>query len=516
MKQTSFCRAISLVALLAIPLPSAAQEGRRQNSTQHHHYKLIDMGTLGGANSYVNFYSNPLNHSGVLVGESQTVLPLPPNANGVPCGSGPNVAHAFEWNKGVRTDLGALDPSSKNCSNVASVNDRGEIAGYSENGVLDPQTGMTELRAVLWRNGEITDLGTFGGNESGANGINNRGQIAGVALNTIPDPYSLVDLILGSTNGTQSRAFLWENGRMDDLGTLGGNDAWASGINQRGQVVGFSYTSTNINPPIGTFPCASPNGAPTVDPFLWDNGKMIDLGTLGGTCGAPFFLNNQGQVVGYSNLAGDQVTDIFFWDQGKLIDLSTPQPAGTFTYANWLDDSGEVVGGLITPPGVLGGAALWRNDVLTNLGALPGDCGSEAWTSNKGVVGGVSVSCDGNLWRAFLWEDGSMVDLNALVGPNPAQLIYAIGINDRGEIAGTGVLPGVSTAPPDQDTLSHAFLLIPCDENHPNVEGCDYSPAQANAAPASQQTVRNASWPLPPKLWQPKNRFPFPTISPMK
>ena len=492
-----------LFAVLALPMCVAAQSDPAK-IPKHHHYKLIDMGTLGGANSYLNFQSNPLNDSGVVVGESQTIVPFPPNANFVPCGIGPNVAHAFEWKKGVRTDLGALDPSDENCSNVANVNDRGEIAGYAENGVLDPQTGMTEIRAVLWKNGEITDLGTFGGNESGANAINNRGQIAGVALNAIPDPYSLVDLILGSTNGTQSRAFLWENGRMLDLGTLGGNDAWASGINARGQVVGFSHTSMSVNPPITTFPCASPSGAPTVDPFLWENGEIVDLGTLGGTCGAPFFLNNHGQVVGYSNLAGDQITDVFFWDQGKLTDLSTPQPVGTLIFANWLDDSGEVVGGLSAPAGVTGGAALWRNGVLTNLGALQGDCGSEAWTTNKGIVGGVSVSCDGSLWRAFLWENGSMVDLNALVSPNPAlQLIYAIGINDRGEIAGTGVLPGVSTAPPDQDTLSHAFLLIPCDANHPNIEGCNYSLVDENVtAPGSAmpttQRATNAEPVLPP------------------
>jgi len=267
---------VILFADLTLPTRVAAQSDSTKIQ-KHHHYKLIDMGTLGGANSYVNSQSSPLNQPGAVVGESQTVVPLPPNTNVFSSCFGPNVAHAFEWKKGVRTDLGALDPSDENCSNVANpsptppINDHCEIAGYSENGVLDPQTGMTEIRAVLWRNGEITDLGTFGGNESGATGINNRGQIVGVALNTIPDPYSLVDLNLGSTNGTQSRAFLWEKGQMRDLGTLGGSDAWATGINQRGQIIGISYTTVSINPPINTFPCASPTGEPTVDPFLWEN-----------------------------------------------------------------------------------------------------------------------------------------------------------------------------------------------------------------------------------------------------
>lgn len=108
----------------------------------------------------------------------------------------------------------------------------------------------------------------------------------------------------------------------------------------------------------------------------------------------------------------------------------------------------------------------WRGTASVRHGA------STTWDR----VGGVSVSCDGNVWRAFLWEHGSMVDLNSLVPPaSPLSLVYAVGINDRGEIAGKGVLQGVSTAPPDQDTMSRAFVLIPCDEEHPNIEGCDYS-----------------------------------------
>jgi probable HAF family extracellular repeat protein len=446
---------ILLFAALVAPIRLAAQE--------HTRYKLIDVNTLGGPNSFVNFQLPPsLNKRGAVVGSSQTIVPLPPHANGflcavpVPAHPGPNVYHAFEWKTGLLIDLGALPPSEENCSNAVSINDRGEIVGGSENGLIDPQLGITEVRAVLWRNGEIEDLGTFGGNESAASAINNRGQVAGIALNTIPDPYSIAELqAFGSSNGTQTRAFLWQNGNMQDLGTLGGNDALVGFLNERGQIAGESYTNTTLNPPINTFPCISSTGLPTVDPFLWENGKMIDLGTLGGTCGFVIGLNNRGQVFGLSNLAGDNISDIFFWDRGKLTDLSTPQPAGTLAFANWLDDSGEVVGALDTPTGLFH-AALWRKGVLTDLRTLPGDCGSEAWTSNRGVVGGVSVSCDGSLWRAFLWQDGSMVDLNTLIPRNSSlQLIYATAINDRGEIDGTGVPPGVSTAT-GQDTLQHA------------------------------------------------------------
>lgn len=68
--------------------------------------------------------------------------------------------------------------------------------------------------------------------------------------------------------------------------------------------------------------------------------------------------------------------------------------------------------------------------------------------------------------------DGSMVDLNTVSPRNSSlQLIYATAINDRGEIDGTGVPPGVSTAT-GQDTLQHAFLLIPCARDHSDAEGC--------------------------------------------
>ena len=68
-----------------------------------------------------------------------------------------------------------------------------------------------------------------------------------------------------------------------------------------------------------------------------------------------------------------------------------------------------------------------------------------------------------------------MVDLNTLVPPNASlYVIDALNINDRGEIGGYGV---------DADGNEHALLLIPCDENHPGVEGCDYGLAESTAAP---------------------------------
>jgi len=65
-------------------------------------------------------------------------------------------------------------------------------------------------------------------------------------------------------------------------------------LNKRGQVAGVSYTNST----------PGPTGFPTLDPFLWDGRKMIDLGSLGGTFGSGLALNGRGQVAGYSDLAG--------------------------------------------------------------------------------------------------------------------------------------------------------------------------------------------------------------------
>jgi uncharacterized membrane protein len=87
------------------------------------------------------------------------------------------------------------------------------IVGGSENGVIDPLAGTPEFHAVLWRHGKIKDLGTLGGTSSGAFQVNNAGQVIGAAQNAIPDPFSMAGL------GTQTRAFLWQDGEMQSRKT---------------------------------------------------------------------------------------------------------------------------------------------------------------------------------------------------------------------------------------------------------------------------------------------------------
>jgi probable HAF family extracellular repeat protein len=188
---------------------------------------------------------------------------------------------------------------------------------------------------------------------------------------------------------------------------------------------------------------------------------MTDLGSLGGTFGIPIALNNRGQVVGVSNLVGDQVTDPFLWDRGELVDLYASTTGGNVITANAINDAGQIVGAadFSSTGGSSFSAVLWKQGMAINLGTLSGDCASEAYAINsRGQVVGDSFSCDTLELRAFLWEDGSMIDLNEKVPISfSLTLTSAVAINEGGEIGGFGAPAGCS----DAELCGRAFLLIP-------------------------------------------------------
>jgi probable HAF family extracellular repeat protein len=466
---TALITSLSLCGALAFPVMSSAQD-----QLKHHHYKLIDVSTFGGPQSNVfvaeDNYNPVLNNRGTVAGLADTSAPDPFPAF---CFFDCFVSHAFQWQNGDMTDLGALPGGASSASAWISAN--GLIAGWSENGLIDPLfPGFPESHAVLWKHGEIIDLGTLdGGYESVANAVNSRGQVVGAAANAVPDLSPMSAFNFGWT--TETRAFLWQNGVMHDLGTLGGPDAVALLINEWGQIVGDSYTSSVPSPY-----CANIGFPLTTGAFLWQNGKMVGLGSLGGTCTFAFDLNNRGQVIGASTLAGDLAQHPFLWDRGVLSDLGTL--GGSSGNAIAINDAGEITGFANEQGDQTVHALLWKNGTMTDLGTVGGDPCSVGFSINaRGQVVGISVAaalptgCDFSQARAFLSEDGAPpIDLNTLIPANSAlYLTTPATINDRGEIAGNGM---------DSQGNQHAFLLIPCDANHPGIGGCDYTTVDPTTA----------------------------------
>jgi uncharacterized membrane protein len=263
MKSKNLCLVLMIVlaGTLSPAVGLSAPQGpdEQDQKKEHHHYKLIDLGTLGGRTAYRSINApgyQIINDSGVIAFAADTTA-TDPNAPNLCFFPDCSVVHAARWKKGKVEDLGAL-PGNGNGSASGAINARGWIAGQSSDGEIDPVSGLLETRAAFWKEDEITNLGTFGGRWSLSLTLNDEGDVVGFASNAIPDPLAL---FLG---GTQTRAFLWRDGVLHDLGTLGGDDAEALSVNQRGQVVGISYTNLSAN---GT------TGIPTLHPFFWEHGK---------------------------------------------------------------------------------------------------------------------------------------------------------------------------------------------------------------------------------------------------
>jgi probable HAF family extracellular repeat protein len=252
---------------------------------------------------------------------------------------------------------------------------------------------------------QITDLGTLPGfNASFALGVNDSGQVVGYSINDAR-PY---------------HAFLWDAATgMQDLGTLPGDSySYARGINNSGQVVGSSGTSIFFGPGHA---------------FVWDAATgMQDLGTLpGDSYSDAYGINDYGQVVGYSSGSIFGPPHAFLWDAANGMQYLGTLPGGSYSFASGINNTGQVVGWS-------GHAFLWDAATgMQDLGTLPGDTGSAAYGINDfGQVVGDSSGTSSN--HGFLWDAATgMQDLGTLPGDTGSA---AYGINDYGQVVGDSFL----------------------------------------------------------------------------
>lgn len=409
-------------------------------------YRLVDLGTFGGANSGAWGASIQLNKRGEVIAQFETTIP--------------DIVHGgVREISGVITDLGALPGA--NISIPVWISETGLIAGLSQNGLIDPVFDFPEFRAVFWnQDRSILDLGTFGGTNSEALSVNSRGQVVGVAANTTEENPDFAQFIsIDFPSATQARAFRWQNGSMQDLGTLGGNDASATTVNERGQIVGVSYTDTTPN---------DTTGVPTMHPFLWENGAMRDLGSLGGTLAMPGsltylggsrVLNDHGEVACTSTLLGDELLHACLWSNGRMTNLGTL--GGSTSEALAINNRSQIVGrARLSDTPVVRHPFLWQRGQMTDLGmASPCTNGTAFGVNNQGQIVGSLSGCtddpnDIAFETAFYVEAGqTMVDLNSLITPSSdIHVVDGWNVNDRGEIFGNGKLP---------DGSERAVLLVP-------------------------------------------------------
>ena len=315
------------------------------------------------------------------------------------------------------TDLGLLPGGSY--SDAEGISENGLIVGEAGTAGSDGEAFSSLGGAALVPLGYLPGYGDY----SEADAVNGSGQIVG---------YS-------TAYATGFHAFLYSGGAMSDLGTLPGfASSRAVAINDAGDVVGFARLSSD------SF---------TSHAFLYSGGTMKDLGVLaGGASSDAAAINAAGQIVGTSDSsAGERA---FLYSGGVMTSLGAP--AGAFeSSATDINDFGQVVG---YSEGITfhNQAFVYTDGAFTSLGFLPGTTDSYAEAINGyGDIVGYSAAPSSGVYRAFIDIDGQMTDLNDFVAGSGWTLKYAYGLNDAGQIVGTGL---------DSHGATHGFLLSPVPE----------------------------------------------------
>lgn len=267
-------------------------------------------------------------------------------------------ANAYVSSNGTAT---SLYPGAANSGYTiaAGINDAGTVVGE-----VGTQNGPT--RAAVFGSNGVQTLGTLGGTNSYGNGINASGQVVGRA---------------DTGNGNQRGFVTGANGSLIEIGPLnGGYGSDANAINDNGAVTGY----------------VDVNGNGDYRAYIYTNGTMQILDTLGGNYAQGYAINNAGMVAGYAFLAGDMVARAFLYANGEVKDIGGF--GGFDTHATGINEAGDVVGA------------------------------------------GIDAN---NVWHAFLYSEGTFRDLNDLIDPSLGwNIVYAGDINDKGQIAARGCKVG--------------------------------------------------------------------------
>jgi len=345
-----------------------------------------------------------------------------------------------------------------------SINDQSWAAGYS-------RMPNRDRHATLWRSRLLTDLGTLGGPNSSVtwNVKNTQGIIVGISQTADPEPlgeaWSSAAFYSSPHNvGYINLGFVWQNNQMRGLPVFpGGNNGFATGANNLGQVVGWAENGVHDNA------CVSPQVL-QFHPAMWTLGpdQIHDLPLItGDSSGAATAINDNGQIVGISGICDQAVgrrtaKHAVLWQNGTVTDIYPNPAAPWWNTPTAINQRGDVVGFAGDPAFFEGDvlhAFMWtREDGIRQLKPLPNrtppHVDSEAYGINEArqVVG---VSCDADQvdCRAVIWNHGNTPkDLNDLKGSFPLKLTNAKGINDKGEITGrasddTGVLTAYLAVP---------------------------------------------------------------------